>query len=81
MSGYLEVMTAGAAALVVLAVIAVTVAWGLTRLGDRANVKAKGPWRTALNKIHDDSLACAVYYAGRWIGVCVLIGWLFSKPV
>ena len=81
MIGYLEVMTVGALALVVLAVLAVAVAWALARLGDRANVKAKGPWRSALIKIHDDSLACAVYYAGRWIGICVLIGWLFSKPV
>ena len=74
-------MTVGALALVVLAVLAVAVAWALARLGDRANRRASGPWRMALNKIHEDPLACSIYYAGRWIGICILVGWLFSKPV
>lgn len=81
MSGYLEVMTVGALALVVLAVVAVGAAWGLARLMDRANRKAQGQWEHVLSIIHSNALACSVYYTGRWVGICILVGWLFSKPV
>lgn len=81
MNGYLEVMTVGALALVVLAVLAVASAWGLSRLMDRANRHAVGQWEHVLSVIHSDAKACAVYYGARWVGICILVGWLFSKPV
>ena len=81
MTGYLEVMTVGALALVVLAVLAVAAAWGLARLMDRANQHAVGQWEHVLSVIHSDAMACSIYYAGRWVGICILVGWLFSKPV
>lgn len=82
--GYIELMTAGAVALLVLALLGCGAAWGLARLMDRANSRAWFPntrFAGVLDVIERDPLATAVYYGARWVGICLLIGWLFSKPV
>jgi hypothetical protein len=84
MTDLLFVMTVGAVALVVLSVVGVASAWGLSRLMDRANQKAlirSTRWGEALDRIEIEPLAAGVYYGLRWIGICVLVGWLFSRAV
>lgn len=76
-----EVMFIGAVALIVLAIVGVTAAWLLARLMDRANSRASGQWKHVLTKIESDSLSCSIYYGARWLGICVLLGWLFSRSV
>lgn len=87
MSGILTVMTLGVVALAVLAVAGVAFAWGVSRLMDAANGRSfyrKGSaarWSGILNTIEGDAQACALYYGLRWLGICILIGWLFSRAV
>lgn len=80
----LYVMTVGLVALVVIGILGVAVAWLVSRLLDRANDNAlvvKSRWGDALNLIESDALSCAVYYGARWVGICLLVGWLFSRAV
>ena len=80
----LEVMTIGAVALVLLAMIGVATAWGLARLMDRANFRAQertGRWFGVLSLIESEPLSASIYYGARWLGICILIGWLFSRAV
>ncbi|TQE92540.1 MAG: hypothetical protein FKY71_19875 [Spiribacter salinus] len=82
MSGMILVMTLGAVALVVLAVVGVAAAWGLSRAMDLANQKRQTQFALGwLKKVQQDPLATAVYYGLRWLGICILIGWLFSRSV
>lgn len=74
------VMTVGSVALVVLAVVGVASAWGLSRLMDRAN-RRRTAWSRALTVIESEPLAAGVYYGCRWIGICLLVGMLFSRAV
>lgn len=68
-----------AMALVVFGFIGVAVAWGLSRLMDRA---ARTSFKhEALPMILADSRAAGIYYGLRWAGTCVLVGWLFSRFV
>lgn len=78
------VMTVGAVALVVLAVVGVACAWGLSRLMDLANDRSQqraGRWFGVLSLMESDPLSAAIYYGARWVGICILIGWLFSRAV
>jgi hypothetical protein len=78
------VMTVGSVALVVLSIVGVAAAWGLARLMDRANSHAlvsRSQWGEVLRCIESDPSACAVYYGARWVGICLLIGFLFSRAV
>jgi len=83
----IEVMTLGALALVVLAVVGVACAWGLSRAMDAANSRAfyrnnrSARWAKVLERIESETLSCAIYYGARWVGICLLIGWLFSRAV
>lgn len=80
----LYVMTVGLIALVVIGVLGVAVAWLVARLLDRANGHAlvvKSRWGEVLSQIESDPMSCAIYYGSRWIGICLLIGWLFSRAV
>lgn len=87
MSGILTVMTLGVVALVVLAVAGVACAWALARGMDAANgnaINRKGRaqrWSRILDTIESDAHATALYYGLRWLGICILIGWLFSRAV
>ena len=82
MIGMLTVMTLGAVALVVLAVVGVASAWVLARLMDRANQSHRASrFLRVLERIEEDSQAAALYYGLRWVGICILIGWLFSRAV
>lgn len=87
MSGILTVMTLGVVALVVLAVAGVACAWGLSRLMDRANSYSyyrtgrSARWAKVLTSIESQPQAAALYYGLRWMGICVLIGWLCSRSV
>jgi len=75
------VMSVGSVALVVLAVVGVASAWGLSRLMDRANRRAHGRWREALSVIESEPMAAGIYYGCRWVGICLLVGMLFSRAV
>lgn len=81
------VMTLGAVALVVLGIVGVACAWGLSRAMDAANGRSfyrhgrAARWSGILETIEGDALACALYYGLRWLGICILIGWLFSRAV
>jgi len=75
------VMSVGSVALVVLAVVGVASAWGLSRLMDRANSGATGRWKEALEVIERKPLAAGIYYGCRWVGICLLVGMLFSRAV
>lgn len=87
MSGMLTVMTLGVLALIVLAVAGVACAWGLSRLMDRANSLSyyrtgrSARWSKVLTSIESQPQAAALYYGLRWAGICILIGWLFSRAV
>lgn len=80
-------MTLGVVALFVLAVAGVACAWGLARAMDVANgrsINRRGygaRWSRILDMIEGDAHACALYYGLRWLGICILIGWLFSRAV
>ena len=78
------VMTVGAVALVILAAVGVTAAWCLARLMDRANTKAiaqKGGWGRVMEQIQSEPMSASVYYGARWVGICLLVGMLFSRVV
>ena len=78
------VMTVGAVALAVLSIVGVAAAWGLSRLMDRANnhaLVAHSRWGNALERIEAEPISAAVYYGARWVGICLLIGFLFSRAV
>jgi hypothetical protein len=78
------VMTVGSVALVVLSIVGVASAWGLARLMDRANGHAlvsRSRWSEVLRRIESDPSACAAYYGRRWVGICLLVGLLFSRVV
>jgi ABC-type arginine transport system permease subunit len=82
MAGFLNVTMAGAAMNVALAVVGVLVAWALARLLDRAiwrssQSTASGWW---VHVIKADPRALALYFAARWVGICLLVGLLFSRP-
>lgn len=78
----IEVMLAGSVATVALAIVAVAAAFFMYRLMFRAGQRMYSvAWREVLQRIHDDPMASAVYYGAQWIGICILLGWLFSKPV
>lgn len=78
----LLVMTMGAVALVVLAIVGVSAAWGLSRAMDLTNQKRQAQFALGwLKTVQKDPLATAVYYGMRWLGICILIGWLFSRAV
>lgn len=78
----LTVMTMGALALIVLATVGVSCAWGLSRAMDRANQSRRASrFLRVLERIEEDPHAAAVYYGMRWLGICILIGWLFSRTV
>ena len=77
------VMTVGSIALVVLALVGCATVWGLSRLMDRANIKAREEKNafTILTRIESEPLSAAIYYGARWVGLCNLVGWLFSRAV
>lgn len=79
------VMTVGSVALTVLAVVGVACAWGLSRLMDLANERKSQLRQTrfsmALQGIEGEPIAASIYYGARWVGICILIGWLFSRAV
>lgn len=81
----IEVMVIGAVATVVLGAVGLIVAWSMARLMDWANNSAlknyASHWGDVISKIEKDPTASAVYYGARWLGICILIGWLFSRPV
>lgn len=82
MSGMILVMTLGVVALVVLAVAGVACAWGLSRAMDVANQRRSSRLALGwLTTVQQDPLATGVYYGMRWLGICILIGWLFSRAV
>lgn len=74
---------------VVTALFAVVAAWGTSRLLDRANAAARrstgsdalSAWGAVLTKIESEAMPCAIYYAARWLGLCLLYGQLFSRMV
>jgi len=81
-SGMIVVMTLGVVALAVLAVAGVAFAWGLSRAMDIANQRRATKFALGwLKTVQQDPLANAVYYGLRWLGICILIGWLFSRAV
>lgn len=76
------VMTVGALALIVLAVVGVACAWALARAMDHANQSPRASrFLRVLEQIEEDPKAAALYYGLRWLGICILIGWLFSRAV
>lgn len=77
------VMTVGTIALVVLALVGCAAAWALSRLMDRANSHAHiaGRFGVVIERIEQEPMSSAVYYGLRWLGICILIGWLFSRAV
>lgn len=82
MSGYWFVLLSGAGVALVLAIIGGAAAWSLARAMDWSNRhrthRGFMPW---LRNIYQDPIATAIYYGARWIGICLLVGWLFSRPV
>jgi len=82
-AGYWFVIWSGAFVALVLAMIGGAGAWILARAMDWSNRRRRHkpgaiPW---LAKINEDPVALAIYYGARWIGICLLVGWLFSRPV
>ena len=78
----LTVITLGSLALVVLGVVGVASAWLVSRLMDRANQSSRASrFLRVLERIEEEPQAAAVYYGLRWMGICILIGWLFSRAV
>ena len=80
------VMTIGSLTLVVLAIVGCATAWGLSRLMDIANLRASKKTRgnafiRPLEYIVSEPTSAAIYYGLRWLGICILIGWLFSRAV
>ena len=83
-STMIQVMAIGALALIVLSFVGIACAWGLSRLMDRANAKAlsaKGGWGSVVLMVQSEPLPAAIYYGARWLGICLLIGMLFSRAV
>jgi high-affinity Fe2+/Pb2+ permease len=37
------------------------------------------PWKEAIEKIRENEIASAIYYAARWIGACLLVGMVMSR--
>lgn len=83
MMNMIQVMTIGSVALVVLAVVGCATAWLMSRLMDVANRKARERRNAfqVLPVIEGDPLAAGVYYGLRWVGICILVAWLFSRAV
>lgn len=77
------VMTVGIFALILLALVGCAAAWGLSRLMDYANNRAHiaGRFGFVIERIEQEPMSAAVYYGLRWLGICILIGWLFSRAV
>lgn len=55
--------------------LAVGVTWGLLRLLDKA---AGVPFRTVVREIADDAGTAALYYGLRFLGACLLVGYVLS---
>lgn len=81
MSDMILVMTLGIVALAVLSLAGVSAAWYLSRLMDRKNASGEVPFRAVLDTIEQAPKAAALYYGLRWVGICLLIGMLFSRAV
>ena len=87
MDGFWYVITAGLLVLVVTSFVGVAAAWMLARLMDRANyfaqyrLKGAARWWSVVQVIESDPRSAAIYYGARWIGICILIGMLFSRAV
>ena len=64
-----------ATALVYAAAAILMLFWLLRRL-DKINGR---PWSETIEIIRESPLATAVYYGFRWIGACMLIGWIMSR--
>ena len=81
-SPIIQVMAIGAIALIILSFVGIACAWGLSRLMDRRNARSGAwSWAVVLGKIQTEPLPAAIYYGARWLGICLLIGMLFSRAV
>lgn len=78
MDSLIGVMTAGAVALLMLSVAGIAAAWVLSRAMDRVSGVQ---FRQVLGVIRSSAPAAAQYYGLRWLGICLLIGFLFSRAV
>jgi hypothetical protein len=80
--GMIQVMLIGTVHLVLLATVGVAMAWGLSRLMDKANQSRRfSEFQRVLDTIKAEPLPAAIYFGARWLGICILIGWLFSRAV
>ena len=79
-------MTMNAIGVLITSLIGLALAWVMARLMDRANSKViarqrNHGWNAALTTIKTEPLATGVYYGLRWLGICLMIGLLFSRSV
>mgnify|MGYP006422739897 CR=1 FL=1 len=83
MMGFGEVIGVNAAILIVLSALGVFGAWGFSRALDRANDKWSCGFQfgLALAAIKESPIASAIYYGARWLGICIMFGFLFSRAV
>lgn len=73
-------------AVLISSILGIALAWIMSRLMDRANDKREvglnaGSFARALDAIYENPLATAVYYGARWVGLCLLMGLMFSRSV
>ena len=69
-----------------MALIALIALWALMRLADYAAIRGESRppgtaayvWADTVGRIEGNALAAAIYYAGRWLGACVLLGMLLG---
>lgn len=72
-------MAVGSIALIVLSIVGMGAAWGMSRILDK--LAGRRFSQAPLTQMLKDPVATSIYYGARWIGVCMLIGMLFSRVV
>lgn len=82
MNAMRQVMLEGSVALLLLSALGIASAWAWSRMMDRANDRQRHKsWSLIVRTIQSEPRATALYYGLRWLGICLLVGWLFSRAV